>query len=134
MLDDRTVTHRRPPPVYGRVRLDDRRNLFGWTALLGQAPGGPDVSPYASPARAESLAGLPPAYLATGALDLFLEEDLDYARRLTRAGVPIELHVYPGAYHGFSQAAGARVSQAYRRDYLQALARALLPAAELATA
>jgi acetyl esterase/lipase len=62
-----------------------------------------------------------------GALDLFLEEDLEYARRLMREGVPTELHVYPGAYHGFNLAAEARVSQAYSRDYLDALRRALRP-------
>ena len=52
------------------------------------------------------VAGLPPAFIAVGALDLFLEEDLEYARRLTRAGVPVELHVTPGAFHGFGVAGG----------------------------
>ena len=66
-------------------------NLFGWTALLGGAPGGPDVSPYAAPARMADLSRLPPTFLACGALDLFLEENLDYARRLIRAGVATEL-------------------------------------------
>jgi acetyl esterase/lipase len=59
-------------------------------------------------------------------LDLFLEENLEYARRLVRAGVPTELHVYPGAFHGFGQVAEARVTQAYKRDYVQALRRVLL--------
>jgi acetyl esterase/lipase len=123
MLDDRTAVHPEPHPYTGEFGWTPHNNYFGWTALLGREPGGQDVSPYASPARAESLAGLPPTYIATGALDLFLEEDMEYARRLMRVGVPTELHVYPGAFHGFSRAAAARVSQAYLRDYCQALSR-----------
>ena len=124
MLDDRTVESTDPHPYTGEFAWTHAKNRVGWTAQLGQAPGGKDVSPYAAPARAESLAGLPPTYIATGSLDLFLEEDLDFARRLTRAGVHTELHVYPGAYHGFSRAASARVSQVYRRDWFAALQRA----------
>jgi triacylglycerol lipase len=60
-----------------------------------------------------------------GALDLFLEEDIEYARRLLRAGVPTELHVYPGAYHGFNMVPTAQVTQAYTRDVVNALRRAL---------
>jgi triacylglycerol lipase len=90
---------------------------------LGHAPGGEGVSPYAAAARAESLAGLPPTYIATGALDLFLEENLEYARRLTRAGVPLELHVYPGAFHGFQWAQAADVTKAADRDAMAALGR-----------
>jgi acetyl esterase/lipase len=124
MLDDRTAAAPDPHPFTGEFTWTPANNLFGWTALLGRAPGGEGVSPYAAPARAESLAGLPPAYISTGALDLFLEEDMEYARRLVRAGVPTELHVYPGAYHGFSRAADARVAKAYTRDYMDALQRA----------
>ena len=101
-------------------------NRFGWASLLDQAPGGPDVSPFAAPARATDLAGLPPTFLICGALDLFLEENLDYARRLIRAGVPTELHVYPGAPHGFMFVADAHVTRAYARDSMAALERALV--------
>jgi acetyl esterase/lipase len=125
MLDDRTVTLAEPHPLTGEFVWTAASNKFGWTSLLGRDPGTDDVSPYASPARAESLAGLPPTFIATGALDLFLEEDIDYARRLIRAGVPTELHVYPGAYHGFSRATSAHVTKAYERDYWNALQRAL---------
>jgi acetyl esterase/lipase len=125
MLDDRTATTTDPHPHTGEFIWTAESNLFGWSALLGQAPGGTGVSPYAAPARAESLAGLPATFMSTGALDLFLEEDMEYARRLMRAGVPTELHVYPGAFHGFSQAESARVARAYKRDYVQALQRAL---------
>src|SRR5262249_29962761 len=124
MLDDRTAASTDEHPYVGEFVWTTGNNLFGWTALLGHAPGSDGVSAYASPARAESLVGLPPAYVCTGSLDLLLEEDMEYARRLVRAGVPTELHVYPGAFHGFSRAATARVSKAYARDYHQALARA----------
>lgn len=125
MLDDRTVTVADPHPYTGEFIWTHDANRFGWTSYLGQEPGSTAVSPYAAPARAERLAGLPPTYLCVGALDLFLEEDLEYARRLLRAAVPTELHVYPGAYHGFNMAADAQVSQSYTRDYLNALRRAL---------
>jgi acetyl esterase/lipase len=124
MLDDRTVTSTDPHPYTGEYVWTADCNRFGWTALLGQEPGGPNVSPYAAAARSEKLEGLPPTYISVGTLDLFLEEDLEYARRLIRAGVPTELHVYPGAFHGFPMAANAKVTQAYTRDYLNALARA----------
>ena len=131
MLDDRTAAAEEQHPYNGEFVWTPHNNLVGWTALLGRAPGGEDVSEYASPARAASLAGLPPTYIASGSLDLFLEEDLEYARRLIRAGVPTELHVYPGAFHGFGRAASARVSQAYARDFLQALGRAFESASTL---
>jgi acetyl esterase/lipase len=124
MLDDRTVTATDPHPYTGEFVWTAELNRFGWTALLGKEPGGPDVSPYAAAARAERLEGLPPAFIGVGTLDLFLEEDLEYARRLMRAGVPTELHVYPGAYHGFPMAVDSKVAQALTRDYLNALTRA----------
>jgi acetyl esterase/lipase len=125
MLDDRTVSTTDPHGFTGEFGWTPDSNRFGWSSLLGHAPGIEGVSAYAAPARATDLAGLPPTYISTGSLDLFLEEDMEYARRLVRAGVPTELHVYPGAYHGFSQIAEARVAQAYKRDYIQALGRAL---------
>jgi acetyl esterase/lipase len=63
--------------------------------------GGAAVPAYAAPARADDLARLPPAYIAVGALDPFRDEDIAYARRLAEAGVPTELHVFPGCFHGF---------------------------------
>lgn len=129
MLDDRTAAQAEQHPFVGEFVWTPHNNYFGWSSLLGKAPGSADVSAYASPARADSLAGLPPTYISTGSLDLFLEEDMEYARRLARAGIPTELHVYPGAFHGFSRAVNARVSQAYTRDYMHALQRALEPSA-----
>ncbi|SDW61143.1 Acetyl esterase/lipase [Amycolatopsis xylanica] len=73
-------------------------NAFGWQSLLdGQ------TSPYAAPATAPDLTGLPPAFIEVGAAEIFRDEDVDYARRLWAAGVPTELHVWAGAYHGFDR-------------------------------
>ena len=127
MLDDRTVSTADPHPYTGEFLWTHDSNRFGWASLLGQEPGGADVSPYAAAARAERLAGLPPTYIGVGALDLFLEEDLEYARRLLREGVPTELHTYPGAFHGFDMMAESQVARAHVRDSMDALRRALHP-------
>jgi len=124
MIDDRTCLSDQHPHT-GEFIWTPHNNRFGWAALLGQEPGGPDVSPYAAAARATDLTGLPPAYIMTGALDLFLEEDMDYARRLIRAGVPTELHVYPGGFHGFDIFPTAAASIAAQTSRMAALARAL---------
>ena len=80
------------------------------------------MSPYAAPSRATDLGGLPPAFIATGDLDLFVDENLDYAQRLVQAGVPTELHVYPRSIHGFDLfAPDAAVSAQYRADRDRAL-------------
>lgn len=125
MIDDRTCVHPDPHPHAGEFIWTPHNNRFGWNALLGRAPGGDGVSPYAAAARAEDLSGLPPTFIAIGALDLFLEEDMDYARRLLRAGVPTELHVYPGGFHGFDFEPAAPVAVQARRDSLDALSRFL---------
>lgn len=98
MLDDRMTTTSSgwDVPIWPPVSND-----FGWNAYLEGRRGADDVPAYAAPARAESVAGLPPTFLCVGALDGFLDEDLTYASRLLAAGVPVELHVYPGAPHGF---------------------------------
>jgi triacylglycerol lipase len=99
MLDDRTgsTTAAHANGVYVWT---PESNAYGWRSYLGTAPGGPDTPKYASPARMDDLSGLAPAYVAIGALDMFLEESLDYARRLICAGVPTEMHVIPGVFHG----------------------------------
>ena len=125
MIDDRTCIAEEPNGYAGEFVWTPGSNLFGWTSLLGHEPGGAGVSAYAAAARAEDLEGLPPAYIAVGALDLFVDENIDYAKRLIRAGVPTELHVYPGAYHGFQQARFARIASAAIRDSHAALQHAL---------
>ena len=124
MIDDRTC-EREPHPFAGEFIWNAHNNRFGWAALLGTEPGGEGVSPYASASRATDLAGLPPTFISTGALDLFVEEDIEYARRLMQAGVPTELHVYPGAFHGFDLMPGAEIADAARRDSRLALKRFL---------
>lgn len=126
MLDDRTCVTKTPNPVAGEFIWPPHNNLFGWTALLGHAPGAPDVSPYAAPARATDLSGLPPTFIGVPTLDLFVDEDLDYAARLARAGVAVELHLYPGGVHGFDIAPICELSRRANADARAFLKRALL--------
>jgi acetyl esterase/lipase len=129
MIDDRNVT----PASYAITdpRMWHREsNRLGWKAYLGRDGGGVDVSPYAAATRAEDLSKLPPAYIPVGALDLFVDENIEYAQRLIQAGVPTELHVYPGAFHGFDLfAPSAKVSKQFKADRDDALKRALHNAA-----
>ena len=127
MLDDRTCTTTDPNEFSGEYVWTPHSNHLGWSCLLGHEPGLADVSPYAAPARATDLAGLPPTYIAVGALDLFIDEDLDFARRLIRAGVPTELHVYQGVFHGFHFDPAAAATIKANGDSGAALARALAP-------
>jgi len=124
MLDDRARTPSSRAVTDPRV-WNDESNRLGWTAYLGGLSG--DAVPaYAAPARAEDLAGLPPTWIGTAELDLFRDENLEYAGRLYAAGVPTELHVYPGGVHGFELfAPEAAVSRRFTRDRDEALDRFL---------
>lgn len=102
MLDDRTAIGTRPE-FSGIPGWSLELNAFAWRCILGEDTGTARVSPYAAPARAEDLGGLPPAVITLGALELFREEILAYATRLSQAGVAVELHLYPGAYHGWER-------------------------------
>ena len=124
MLDDRTGTSGDPHPHTGEFVWTPAHNRFGWKSMLGVAPGSADVKDEMVPARTRDLAGLPPAFISVGALDLFLEEDMDYVRRLTRAGVPAELYVIPGAYHGFGAAGPSPQTMTLMKLRTAALARA----------
>lgn len=125
MIDDRTAVRKDLHPHVGEFVWTQQNNYFGWRSLLGCEPGSGDVSPYAAPARATDVSGLPPTYISVGGLDLFLEENMTYADRLSRAGVPVEFHIYPRAYHGFYYAPKARVTQQAERDNREALQRFL---------
>ncbi|MFZ1871067.1 MAG: alpha/beta hydrolase [Steroidobacteraceae bacterium] len=125
MIDDRTGRGGHSHPFTGEFVWSARHNVFGWSALLGPEGGGGDTSQYAAAARATDLTRLPRTYIAVGALDIFLEEDLEYARRLTCAGVAVELHIYPGAYHGFDLLTNTLIGQRARRDSVEALRAAL---------
>ncbi|MET0379919.1 MAG: alpha/beta hydrolase [Spongiibacteraceae bacterium] len=124
MLDDRNTT-RSSHDITDRRVWNRETNLIGWRAYLGEKIGKEDVSAYAAPARADNLQGLPPAFIAVGTLDPFLDEDIEYARRLSQFGVLTELHVYPGAFHGFdAMAPNSVLSKRAMRDFDTALLRA----------
>jgi triacylglycerol lipase len=126
MLDHRTGAEPDLHPLVGEFGWTAGANRVGWTAMRGDYGLDDERVGWFSPARAESLAGLPPTFIGAGALDLFLEENMEYARRLTRAGVSTELHVYPGAVHSFDVLPAA-VSQQYVADRSRALAKFLRP-------
>ena len=121
MLDDRNETP-------SSSMIDDNRawnrdaNTAGWSAYLDGNNGADDVPYYAAPARATDLGGLPPAIITVGSLDMFLDEDIAYARALLRAGV----HVYPGAFHGSKYSIPhSDITRRWHRDEMAALGRAL---------
>jgi acetyl esterase/lipase len=99
MIDDRTVL-RHDRNGRGRFMWTPASNRFGWTAYLGREPRMSDAPEYAAPARRQDLSGLPPAWVGVGDLDLFYDESVAYANRLTDCGVPCELVTVPGMYHG----------------------------------
>ncbi len=125
MIDDRhdspsgyAITH---PTVWNRAL-----SLKAWKMYLGAEYGSDKVSPYAAAARAGDLSGLPPALVTVGMLDLFRDENIDYAQRLMAAGVPTDLQVYPGMYHGAEMSVmDAAVSTRMRAAYRDALLRAI---------
>ncbi len=124
MLDDRNETPS-ARQMAGLGVWDRAANEVGWTALLGDARGGPDVSPYAAPARAADLSGLPPAFIDVGSAETFRDEDVAYATRIWQAGGAAELHVWPGGFHGFPnavpQAALSRAATSAQRAWLRRL-------------
>lgn len=99
MIDDRTSLHD-DHAGRGRFVWSPASNRFGWTCYLGREPQLADPPRYAAPARRTDLAGLPPAWVGVGDLDLFYDEDVDYAERLRAAGVECALVTVPGMYHG----------------------------------
>ena len=97
---------------------------WSWRHYLGPEHSG-EVSPYAAPARAKDLSGLPPAYVSTMEFDPLRDEGIDYASRLLQAGVSVELHSFPGTFHGSSLLPGAEVSRRNLEEVLRVLARRL---------
>jgi acetyl esterase len=92
-----------------------------WRHYLGSAP----ATPYAAAARAADLSGLPPAYIATAEFDPLRDEGITYALRLLQAGVPVELHQWPGTFHGSQAILSAEISQRQIAEFAAALRRAL---------
>lgn len=108
MLDPRTIQE--PPGGTQWYTWSHLDNETGWRAYLADLAGMENAPAYAAPAFAPDLSGLPPTYIDVGGLDLFRDEDIHFAARLWQAGVPCELHVIPGAPHGFTNfAPGAPV-------------------------
>ena len=101
MIDDRNVAAT-SDTLADTLVWTRAANLFGWQSYLGDLYGSNNIPIYAAPARATDLSGLPPTYLPVGDLDLFLDENIAYAQKLTRSGIPTHFHVFPGAYHGFN--------------------------------
>lgn len=122
MIDDRRVNESSSweVPIW-----PPSANRLGWSAYLGKLFDG-DVPEYAAATRAKNLGGLPPALIVVGSLDGFLDEDIAYAQRLLHAGVPTELHVYPGGPHGFDgMAPGTALARRARAATDEWLARML---------
>jgi triacylglycerol lipase len=115
MLDDRLVT---PSSQWDVPIWSPANNEFGWRCYLGELFGTDEVPAYAAAARADDLGGLPPTGVWVGTADGFCDEDIAYAQRLIQAGVPTELHVYPGAPHAFDVFPSASVSHRCRRDMI----------------
>lgn len=121
MLDDRTALRRDIDALVWSAGS----NRFAWSAYLGRAAQPEDVRPYASASRRIDMRGLPPAWIGVGSIDLFHDEDVDYAGRLAEAGVPCELHVEPGMYHAADMfAPKAPAMAAFTRRMLEALGAA----------
>ncbi|MER8009603.1 alpha/beta hydrolase [Streptomyces sp. NPDC094149] len=121
MLDDRNTTD--SSREITDIGIWDRAtNILAWQAILGDRAGTNDVTPYAAAARASNLASLPPTFIGVGELDVFRDENLDYAARLRAHGVDVELHLYPGAYHAFDLfAPQSHLAESFRHtlhDYL----------------
>ncbi|WP_245194497.1 alpha/beta hydrolase [Kitasatospora phosalacinea] len=124
MLDDRGATASARQAA-GHDTWDAVSNTTAWRAALGPLHGTPDLPPYAAPARSRDLSGLPPAYLEVGSAETFRDEVTAYADALWRAGGHAELHVWPGACHGFDtlapRSALSRTATAARTDWLRRL-------------
>lgn len=126
MLDDRTGSTHHLPDHLGAFAWNPASNRFGWSSLLGVPAGSAAVPDGAVPARASDLAGLPPTYISVGSLDLFADESIEYARRLNRAGVPTQLYMAPGAFHGFDHwAPESGIARDFVDHWNRALAAAL---------
>ena len=104
MLDDRTLDAGAVAPF---LTWTSDMNFTGWSARLGEQFGADGVLPASAPARLTNFRGLAPAYIEVGDLDIFRSESVSYAQQLAAADVPIELHVHPGAPHGFERFAPA---------------------------
>jgi acetyl esterase/lipase len=123
-LDDRLETPSMrafvDSPVWNRPLA-----VKSWQAYLGEHYGSAETTAYAAPARAEDLSGLPPAYISTAENDPLRDEGMIYALRMLQSGVSVELHQFPGTFHGSALVATAAVSRRAQRESALVLRRAL---------
>jgi acetyl esterase len=123
-LDDRLETPSMraftDTPLWNRPLAEE-----SWKHYLGEGVTGDDVSPYAAPSRAGDLSGLPPTYISTAEMDPLRDEGILYGLRLLQAGVSVELHQFPGTFHGSSLVATAAVSRRGREEASVVLRRVL---------
>jgi acetyl esterase/lipase len=96
-----------------------------WKAYLGPGSDPDHVSPYAAPARATDLSGLPPTYISTAEMDPLRDEGILYGLRLLQAGVSVEIHQFPGTFHGSALVLSAAVSKRSQKESTAVLRRAL---------
>lgn len=123
MLDDRTAVKSEIEPKE-HVAWSNASNRLGWSSYLGTEPGGDTTAEYAVPARRSDLSGLPPAWIGVGDMDLVYDENLEYAKRLEEAGVPVTVETADGAPHGFPFIAeNAAVSQRFLASAVDFAAR-----------
>lgn len=122
MLDNLTGDEAHPgDPLVGEFVWTRARNQYGWGAYLGTAaPMAPQV-----PARVDDFAGLPSTWMFTATLDLFRDENIEYAKRLMQAGVAVDLEMFSGACHGFQMLPGTQLGARYIAAHTSALARGL---------
>lgn len=124
MLDDRTTLGADPEEA-APLAWNRASNRFGWKSYLGPAEA---TQAYAVPARRTDLAGLPPAWVGVGTLDLFHDEDVAYAQALQASGVDCETVVIPGAFHGFDVfTPEAPVVETFRAAQIAALRKHMFP-------
>lgn len=125
MLDDRNETASSHEIVDIGI-WDRHENELAWAAVLGSRVGSEDVDGYSAAGRATDLSGLPPSFVAVGQLDLFRDEDLEFARRLIAAGVPTDLHLYSSAFHAFDRfAPGSQITASFKQTWHAFLRRHL---------
>ncbi len=122
VIDDRCKTPSMKDGT-GLYIWDYQNSLDMWNHYIGENRS--NVSPYAAPARAEDLSGLPPSYMMTCEHDPLRDEAIIYAMRLMAAGVPVELHNYPGTVHGFDFLTPSDISTRAVNEGVEAFRRAM---------
>jgi len=126
MVDDRNMTPSSKEITAPMAPWNRSHSLAAWDMYLGEHVL-EEVSPYAAPARAKNLIGLPPAYACVGELDPLRDETIEYVTRMAQAGVPVEFHLYPGCFHGFEiMVPHSEVGQHASQEYIDALAKGLI--------